>query len=115
LTRILIFTFQYADNNKNIFSQSKLSQWYPGTKESDQTTSGQKGLGFLVGIGREREQIPQKTETNLQKTLTVNFQCLNNNHPKKKRKEKKREEMELFELFLKYFNHQYKLSLIKQF
>jgi hypothetical protein len=53
LTRILIFTFQYADNNKNIFSESKLSQWYPGTKESDQTTSGQKGV-FLVGIGRER-------------------------------------------------------------
>jgi hypothetical protein len=87
----------------------KLSQWYPGAKGSDQTTSGQKGVCFswLVLAGRDYKS---QEKTNLQKTWTINFQCPNNNHTNKRRKEKKREEKELFELFLKYFNYQYKLE-----
>ncbi len=71
---------------------------------------------WLALVGRENKS-PKKQKPKSPKDFDSKLSMPEQQPPKKekKRKEKKREEKELFELFLKYFNHQYKLSLIKQF
>jgi len=88
--RVCFWLALVGRDNKSPKKKKKKKNQKNFKKKFKKTKAGKKGV-FLVEKGRRKKKTPKKKKKkNLQKTLTINFQCLKNNHPKRKRKKERK-------------------------